>query len=85
MVVFSKVNSIKTIKQAMVVNYMAMEICTSATFLKTKSMGKVPFTGLVYVIQLAQSKQTQKLNNFMEIGGVDFLMVKGNIKNRTVR
>lgn len=47
-------------------------------------MGKVPFTGLVYVIPHAQNKQTQKLNNFMEIGGEDFQMVKANIKNQMV-
>lgn len=74
----------KTIKQVMAVNYMAMEICTSATFRKTKSMGKVPFTGLVYAILLAQSKQTQKLSNFMEIGGEASLMAKANIKNQMV-
>lgn len=84
MVVFSKVNSVKTRNQVLVVSYMAMEICTSATFRKTKSTGKVPFTGLVYATLLARSKQTQKSSNFMEIGGGDFLMVKANIKNQMV-
>lgn len=79
-----KVSFMRIRKVGMGVNCMGMGICILVTFLKIKNMVKGPYTGLVYAHQLVPRTLVLKSSNIMEIGGVDFLMDKANIKKLTV-
>ena len=60
--------------------YIPMEICTSVITIKTRSMEKAPFFGLLIVKEMQQKKNILKLNNMRGCGGVVFLTGRGNIK-----
>lgn len=71
-------------KMGLDANYILMAIFILENFHKIKNMEKVHFIGLAYVLQHAQNRRAQKFSSIMEIGGVDCLMVKANIKKQMV-
>lgn len=65
-------------------NYILMAICMWVLFLRIKSMGKVHFIGLVYVLQHVQKMLGLTSSNIMVIGGEGCQMEQANIKNLMV-
>ena len=61
-----------------------MEICTSVTTIKTRSMGKEPFFGSPIVREMPRKKSISKCSNMRGCGGAVFLMERVSTKKSMV-
>ena len=81
---FTKVNMLIIKKKVVGIKFIKMEICMLVSIIKIKNMEKAHSFGLVYAKIQPLNKLIKRFNNIKDYGGVDYQMVKANIKNAIV-